>query len=151
MSEVSMAERRRWAAYVVHGGTHPSLPHADGSTGSDGWRQALSDEYWNPASWRTSPKGNPYVSAGGKPVTIYRRDDGWHWSIGRSVKAGGPIYSDGACGTVEHARRAAWDVLVVLVKPPERIESSPMQRDADAPPVEPPPRDWVRDDEDETA
>ena len=97
----------------------------------------MADEFWADANWRTSPRGNNYVRADGKPITVFRRFGGWRWSIGRSAMAGGPIYSDEAYGTAKEARAAAWEALT---------ESAPMERDADAQPPEPLPGDWVLED-----
>jgi len=48
---------------------------------------------WTSRTWKTSSNGNPLITADGYRITIYRRADGWAWTVGAGDS------------TVYHARR----------------------------------------------
>ena len=47
---------------------------------------------WTSRAWKTSSNGNPFINADGYRTTIYRRADGWAWTVADHL-------------TVYHARR----------------------------------------------
>lgn len=90
---------------------------AHGSAAAIAWRQALSSEFWNRDNWRVSPRGNPNIQIAGRPVTVFRRNGGWRWSIGRSAVSG-PLYAARSFATAKEASANAFEALLVLVDAP---------------------------------